>query len=145
MFKIKGFVLTTAVVAFTALFFYSCGEKLKNDVDLDKLFDEVMKVHDDAMEKMPVLYKNRKYIQDSLINVDSVFIKDNIAVIDNADEAMGKWMSEFNGSWQTMPKEEAATYLKSELNKATSLSATIEEAIKVSNDVIANGNLPNKK
>lgn len=123
----------------------SCSEKPKQDNSSDALFDKVMKVHDDAMEQMPELYKNRKFIKDSLINVDSAFIKENIAAIDSADEAMGKWMSAFNSSWQTMAKEEQEKYLNSELEKATTMSKLINDAITKSNDVVANGKLPDRR
>ena len=134
MFLLIGFV-----------FLFSCSEKPKKENNSDALFDKVMKVHDDAMEQMPILYKNRKFIKDSLINVDSAFIKENIAVIDSADEAMGKWMSEFNGSFQTMNQEEQEKYLNGELEKANAMSKLINEAITKSNDVVANGKLPNRK
>lgn len=124
---------------------WSCGDKQKKEMKTDALFDKVMKIHDDAMEKMPILYKNRKFIKDSLINVDSAFIKENIAIIDDADEAMGKWMEAFNGSFQSMGAEEQEKYLQSELDKATAMSKVIEEAIVKSNDVVANGKLPNRK
>ena len=127
------------------VFLFSCSEKPKKENNSDALFDKVMKVHDDAMEQMPILYKNRKFIKDSLINVDSAFIKENIAVIDIADEAMGKWMSEFNGSFQTMNQEEQEKYLNGELEKANAMSKLINEAITKSNDVVANGKLPNRK
>lgn len=123
----------------------SCADKPKKEINTDALFDNVMKVHDEAMEKMPILYKNRKFIKDSLINVDSAFIKENLSLIDNADEAMGKWMGAFNGSFQTMSPEEQEKYLNSELEKATAMSKVIDEAIMKSNDVVANGKLPNRK
>jgi hypothetical protein len=123
----------------------SCSEKSKKENIADALFDKVMKVHDEAMEQMPILYKNRKFIKDSLINVDSAFIKEHIFLIDSADEAMGKWMSEFNGSFQTMPQAEQEKYLNNELEKATAMSKLIEEAIAKSNDVVANGKLPNRR
>lgn len=123
----------------------SCGDKPKKEINTDALFDKVMKVHDEAMEKMPILYKNRKFIKDSLINVDSAFIKENLALIDNADESMGKWMAAFNGSFQSMSPEEQEKYLNSEFEKATTMSKVIDEAITISNDVVANGKLPNRK
>ena len=97
----------------------SCNNKQSEQkAEFDKLFAEVMKIHDDVMPETNNLYKLKKYAQDN-INVipdTSIYIKplrDVQLNSDMADEVMMEWMENF--AVPDAAHEEKMTYLKEEL------------------------------
>ncbi len=103
----------------------------------EALFRKVMEVHDNVMPKTDAIHTLKKNLGASLsIKSDSSKIFEAIKSLDDADEAMMVWMADFNSDYITMPKESQAIYLKSELEKITTVKSLIEKSIDAGNNIL---------
>ena len=102
-----------------------------------KLYDEIMDIHDEAMPKMNDLHKTKTSLQTRLAlpglgEHESEEIKNNIARLDSASEGMMVWMRQFDPLPDSAGEEKARAYLENELEKIKKVREDIEEALKTS-------------
>ncbi len=107
----------------------------------DKLYDQVMVVHDEIMPKMGAIMKYKKQLNkkiDTLIeegndaNADKIAeLTQAIADLDNSHEEMMNWMREFDNDFEGMVNEEVMEYLNNQKKK-------IENVGKVANSALSN-------
>jgi hypothetical protein len=111
------------------LVFISCKEKVKETVQEDPQYLEVMEIHDAVMPEMANIHRIKRELK--AIQKDhtdaSQFITENIKALDYADEAMMGWMAEFK-----MPENDAekAAYLEKEKQKIQAVSDEMYAAIR---------------
>ncbi len=100
------------------------------------LHKEVMRIHDEAMAKMDLIYKTKKQIKAVLKNVDTTEnpeqtkdrIKEHLDGLDMADEAMMDWMRKYRQP-KGQTDEEMMDYLQSEKVKIEKVGKTMDEEI----------------
>ena len=107
----------------------------------DKLYKQVMAVHDEIMPKMGAIMKYKKQLNkkiDTLIeegndaNADKIAeLTQAIADLDNSHEEMMNWMREFDNDFEGMVNEEVMEYLNNQKKK-------IENVGKVTNSALSN-------
>ena len=107
----------------------------------DKLYNQVMAVHDEIMPKMGAIMKYKKQLNkkiDTLIeegndaNADKIAeLTQAIADLDNSHEEMMNWMREFDNDFEGMVNEEVMEYLNNQKKK-------IENVGKVTNSALSN-------
>ncbi|MFB6305829.1 MAG: hypothetical protein ABEH43_02370, partial [Flavobacteriales bacterium] len=101
-------------------------ENRKNS-KIEKLHKEVMKVHDEAMEEMSTIQKLKKKLDEKEVNKkEKDFVKEHKKSLNEAHEAMMKWMREFD-----MPRDSAniTKYLKKEKKRVKDMRDKVEESI----------------
>lgn len=119
---------------FSFVILTSCKDKVaeQQKSEYNKLFAEVMKVHDDVMPETNNLYKLKKFAQENIdiLPDTSIYVKklrDAQMNADKADDAMMQWMSDFavpNGS-----HEEKMKYLEGQKQSVEDLRALILSTI----------------
>lgn len=118
-----------------ALFLTQCKDKTPQEAELDKLFDEVMVIHDDVMPKTAVIHRMKKNLKKQIQEDNLAPITMAIKQLDEADEGMMQWMEEFK-----KPKgktfEEAKSYLNQEKEKISKVKKDILSAISVAEELI---------
>ena len=87
-----------------------------------KLYEEVMAVHDDVMPKMDDIYKLKRKLKeqlssDNLASDRRKAIADAIKNLDTASEGMMEWMRNFNPLPDSAGQEKARDYLLAEKDK----------------------------
>lgn len=87
-----------------------------------KLYEEVMAVHDDVMPKMDDIYKLKRKLKEELSsnNLDAdrrKVIEDAIKNLDIASEGMMEWMRNFNPLPDSAGQDKARDYLLAEKDK----------------------------
>lgn len=102
-----------------------------------KLYDEIMDIHDEAMPKMNDLHKTKTSLQTrlalpGLAEHEREEIKNNIARLDSASEGMMVWMRQFNPLPDSTGEEKARAYLENELEKIKKVRKEILDALKTS-------------
>ena len=107
----------------------------------DRLYEQVMAVHDEIMPKMGAIMKYKKQLNkkiDTLIeegndaNADKIAeLTQAIADLDNSHEEMMNWMREFDNDFEGMVNEEVMEYLNNQKKK-------IENVGKVTNSALSN-------
>ena len=118
-----------------ALLFAHCKDKTPQEIELDKLFDEVMTIHDDVMPKTAVIHRLKKKLKNQTTEDNLAPVTMAIKQLDNADEGMMEWMADFK-----KPKgksfQEAKSYLNSEKEKISVVKKDILSAIAVAEELI---------
>lgn len=99
-----------------------------------KLYNEVMQVHDEVMPKMNDLYKAKNSLQTrlklpGLPEQERKEIEIKIAHIDSASEGMMVWMRQFDPPADSLGEEKARAYLENELVKVKKVREDILEAL----------------
>tara|TARA_B100000497_G_C7611640_1_gene367327 strand:+ start:122 stop:520 length:399 start_codon:yes stop_codon:yes gene_type:complete len=93
-----------------------------------KLYDEIMKIHDEVMPKMGDIRKLSKQLKkiEDYQSIDSIVVSLND--LDNAHESMMGWMAQFK-----MPKEisneEEMEFLNSQMKSVTVMKNTMLSAL----------------
>jgi hypothetical protein len=88
-----------------------------------KLYNEVMKIHDEVMPKMDDIHRLRMSIREQIeknpnlpkaerIKLDAMYAK-----LDSANEGMMVWMREFRPLPDSLGEEKATAYLQSEMKR----------------------------
>ncbi|NNK89583.1 MAG: hypothetical protein HKO89_03165, partial [Saprospiraceae bacterium] len=91
----------------------SCQTNSKNP-EVQKLFDEVMVIHDEVMPEMSTLNKLKRQIRKiSGNNEESLAM---IKGIEDADEAMMSWMAQFKPDKSKTIEEQKAYLIKEKVN-----------------------------
>lgn len=112
------------------------GEAIENDTN-GALLSEVMKIHDEGMEKMDVIQRSKTSLKaklESATTGDKAAIEMDIAKLDSADKGMMDWMHHFKMEQDTLSDEEYREYLESELIKVKKVREGILQALKGANE-----------
>lgn len=100
-----------------------------------ELYDEVMRLHDEGMEKMDEIYAlKRKLTQKiadapGLVEEERQELESRIMQLDSASRAMMVWMREFRPESDTLDAEGYRDYLESELQKVRKVRDDIFAAV----------------
>ncbi|HEX5169455.1 MAG TPA: hypothetical protein VFW11_09790 [Cyclobacteriaceae bacterium] len=99
------------------------------------LYDEVMKLHDEAMMKMDEIYKLQKELKDQIAATPELIeekrkeIEGKISKLDSARRGMMDWMHEFHPETDSLSEQEYREYLESEMEKVKKIKDDIFDAI----------------
>ncbi len=107
--------LTFAIFCLSLFSFTACQlQKSKRE----KLYVEVMQIHDDVMPEMGTIHrlkKQLKAIDTTLVKSPSyATILDHLSELEKADEGMMGWMAEFSNPTPDTEEEKALEYLENE-------------------------------
>lgn len=112
-----------------------CKDKTPQEAELDKLFDEVMVIHDDVMPKTAVIHRLKKKLKKSTEEENLGTVTSVIEQLDIADEGMMQWMENFKKP-KNQPFEESKAYYEGEKVKITKVKKDILSAIAVAEELI---------
>ena len=138
------FKATSAILAF--IFAAACQQTSHNDQQAhdsfeaspnQKLYDEIMNIHDEVMPKMNDLHKTKTSLQTRLAlpglgENERQEIQNNIARVDSASEGMMVWMRQFDPLPDSAGEDKARAYLQTELEKIKKVRDGILSALKTS-------------
>lgn len=124
-------------ILFGLLLFSSCNSGYSPEVQ--KLYDEVMVIHDEVMPEMGTIHKLKKQLKKILndpdITIDAEDVKNNIQALDVADDAMMDWMHQFK-----VPKDVSdqvkLDYLKDQKKKMSKVNVDMKTIIKNAQNAI---------
>lgn len=116
--SISPFKMGILGVIISSFFLFSCGGEQKAKVvdPAQKLYDEVIAIHDDVMPKMSDIHRLKKELRTKMKNdslaPDHTAILDALKDLDMADDGMMDWMAELK-----VPEAEPAktTYLNEQM------------------------------
>ena len=126
------FILSLVCCSFLIV---SCGDNYEAQ---QKAHQAVMEIHDEVMPKTADIQRLiralKKHIKEDTVldENSSAMITASIKQLEEADEAMLSWMSNYKQPKKDMPKEEALNYLKEEKEKITEVRSMMLESISVS-------------
>ena len=122
----------------------SCTNKQK--AAQDKLYQQVMDVHDELMPKMDDLMKLQKQIRAKIDSVKSSADSTNVDEIsrleairhdlENSQDAMMDWMHQFEPNFEDKVQEDAMKYLKDQKDKIQKAGEMTNSAIKEAQDAL---------
>lgn len=118
---------------------HPASEAVRNDEN-EALYDEVMKIHDEAMEKIGEIHRLKKILNDKINSQaleKTAAIGTTITQLDSADKGMFDWMHDFNPPGDTMDKEAYREYMESELEKIKKVRQDIIEALQAAEEEIS--------
>ncbi len=105
----------------------------------EKIYDEVMDIHDEAMTKMDRIMELKSQLKEEIASLENDTINDNSQAIDNikalsqnlneADDAMMNWMREFHSDYEHVAKSEIMDYLEKQKERITAVGKQMNEAI----------------
>ena len=116
-------------------FLMACKPNLK-DPKVKSLYDEVMVIHDDVMPEISTIHKLKKKLKKYADDDSSIF--GMMKELDDADEAMMSWMSDF-GKFKTLKDESQdvkISYLTEEKQKISDVSNQMRSIIKRSENYL---------
>jgi hypothetical protein len=101
----------------------------------EKLYNEVMKVHDEVMPKMNDIHKLKMSIRERIeknpnlpkaerLKLDAMYAK-----LDSANEGMMVWMREFRPLPDSVGEEKAKAYLENEMERVNKVRDRMLKAI----------------
>lgn len=101
----------------------------------EKLYNEVMKVHDEVMPKMENIHRLKMSIREKIeknpnlpkterLKLDAMYAK-----LDSADQGMRVWMREFRPLPDSLGAEKAKAYLESEMERVQRVRDNMLKAI----------------
>lgn len=133
-------ILAPLLLISTLVMVLSCGQKSQDQSDLNtggnqKLYEEVMHVHDEVMPKMNDMYKLKEGLKSRLANSPAIKeekkkeIETAIAELDSASEGMMIWMRTFNPLPDSLGEEKAREYLELEKEKVKKVKEDMLTAI----------------
>ena len=144
----KNLILIFSVALTFSLF--SCQQKSEHDgheghdahaqdkTDIsenEKLYNEVMKVHDEVMPKMNDIHKLKMSIREkieknpNLPKVERIKLDAMYAKLDSANDGMMVWMREFRPLPDSVGEEKAREYLKNEMDRVNKVRDNMLKAI----------------
>lgn len=144
----KNFVFCLTVVV--SLVLASCQQKSahegheghdahaqdKTDIsENEKLYNEVMKVHDEVMPKMNDIHKLKMSIKErieknpNLSKVERMKLDAMYAKLDSANDGMMVWMREFRPLPDSVGEDKAKAYLENEMERVNTVRQKMLDAI----------------
>ncbi len=131
--------LTILSLLFGLLLFGSCKSGYSPEVQ--KLYDEVMVIHDEVMPEMGTIHQLKKQLKKALPNaqgdIDKQVINDNIRMLDFADDSMMDWMHQFKVP-EEGSEEQKLNYLMDQKEKMGLVSKDMKSIIKKAQDAVNN-------
>lgn len=129
---------------------WSCKEKSGNDdhannngseedvvaSENQKLYEEVMNVHNEVMPKMDDIHRKKEELKNKIANTPDMTLEKRmtidatIAKLDSAGESMMAWMRQFNPVPDSAGEEKARMYLEGEMVKVKKVRENILQALK---------------
>ncbi len=109
-----------------------------------ELFDEVMAIHDEVMPKMQDIYNLKVNIRGRLDSIPDLSedaqadLRNHLAELDSADEAMMNWMREFEPVADSVSHEDAMEYLEDEKSKIEKVREVMNTAISEATEKLNN-------
>jgi hypothetical protein len=139
-------LITVAIVA--QMLSAGCGRPADSDSKHDhsgapssgqvegELYDEVMRLHDEGMEKMDEIYALKRQLTEKIADAPNLVeeerreLESKISQLDSASRAMMAWMREFRPEEKdTLDAEGYRDYLESELQKVRKVRDDIFAAV----------------
>ena len=124
----------------------------KGKTQTDSLMDEVMEGHNVAMGKISKLHQTKSQIQQVLDSISKLpanaqktsahyktLLDSAFKRLTRADEAMDKWMNEFNMDSAANDVEKRSKYLESEKIKVSDVRDEIINSLQSADSLIRNG------
>lgn len=105
---------------------------------IEQLHEEVMFIHDRAMERMGEIRHLSRQLQDSIENTavnpmeqeETINeYRNRLTKLNQADQAMRQWMRQFNSGEEELSKEKKLLYLSEEKDKIREVDQQMNEAI----------------
>lgn len=146
------------MIAFVTVLIFACKEQPKAETRKDgftaalntkedSLYHDVMQGHDLGMAKMSSLRKRFNHVTNALDSlkklpapqVDQTYIKKLMGLKEDlayADEAMFKWMQEFNVDSAKSDKEKRLAYLESEKVKVEKVRDNILNSLQLADSLL---------
>lgn len=125
--------LLISILFISLAFLTSCGQK--TDTAYDKLYDEVMVIHDEVMPEMGTINKAKKALKKMKTDDNAALIDAQIQKLEDADEAMMSWMHQFKKPKNEDPKANIA-YLKEQKVKIQEVKDIMLSTIAESQNMI---------
>ncbi len=122
-------LIKVLIAVISIVFISGCGQKQTNP-EVQKMYDEVMAVHDEVMPKMGHLNSLKRKVQATLDTISDDSVKksrmDLVKRLDDADEGMMSWMGEFK-----LPKieDQKIPYLQKEMVRIKEVKKNILDGI----------------
>ncbi len=99
----------------------------------EKMYTEVMKIHDDVMPEMSTIHRLKKQLK----AIDTTMVKspnyptilNHLSALEKADEGMMEWMAEFSNPSSDTEEVEAIKYLKKEKIRISEVRDQMRESI----------------
>jgi len=114
-----------------SLFLFTACQLKKSEQD--KMYIEVMEIHDDVMPEMSTIHrlkKQLKAIDTTAVNSPNyTTILHHLNALEKADEGMMGWMAEFSNPTLETDEMEAIKYLKKEKIKISEVRDQMRESI----------------
>ena len=136
--KMKKIYLSVFTIA---LFFTGCGksnsgEKVEKVAsEEDKLYEQVMAIHDEVMPKMNDLHKLKKQLEEEIKNSPDLVeerkmqLENQLKEVNEASEAMMQWMRQFSPDELKTDKEAYVKYLNEQLEEVTKVKEDMLKAL----------------
>jgi hypothetical protein len=99
------------------------------------LYEEVMKIHDEAMLKMDEIVKLQRELKDKIASAPDLVeekkkkIEDKISKLDSARRGMMDWMHEFHPETDSLDEQAYREYMELEMEKVKKVKEDIFDAI----------------
>ncbi len=132
------------IALFGILVISSCSDKQKESEN--KLYKQVMAVHDEVMPKMDDLMKLKKQIGKKIETMKSSADSTNVEKIrkleaiqhdlTNSNDAMMDWMHQFNNNFEGQVHEVVMKYLENQKEKIQKAGEMADAAIKEAQDAL---------
>lgn len=141
-------VLTFIISFILVISFHSCKDQ---KAEQKQLHEEVMKTHDELMIDMDKIMNNKSALSqirsklDSLkqqhLSLDTTSLNSEIislkANLDVSDDAMMKWMNNFNPDYTGKTQPEIVTYLNAQKIKIDSVKTLFTQSLSKSDSLIS--------
>jgi hypothetical protein len=130
------------IFASTLLGLVACGND--GNAEAEKINDEIMKSHDEAMHKMSEIERLKQNLKkyNDLTSDENVAQKDSIIntilILGKANDGMMDWMSNFKFPQNDLNKEQAIQYLKKQQDSVKMVSNDIFMSIAIANALLKN-------
>ena len=119
-------------LVFIAIVWTGCTDQ---QTELQKLNDEVIRIHDDVMPKVADINRVKRKLKvienDSTLNETQVLdIRNQILFLTKAEEGMSKWMAEYKAPGKEMDFEAAMEHLNNEKTKISEVRDEMLSSLK---------------
>lgn len=132
--------LSTLVFIFFMLSIFLSTACQQQNSARDKMYTEIMKIHDDVMPEMSTIHRLRK----NLKKIDTTLVKtpnyptilNHLSALEKADEGMMSWMAEFSNPTSDAEEATALNYLENEKIKITAVREQMLKSIADAEEVL---------
>ena len=124
-----------AYILFAFILLNSCSNNAKEESDLK---NDIISLHEKMMNNDEALMKNKMKL-DTLLkqSKDTLVLKPLVAKLNSADDAMDKWMSQFQPDMTGKSHDEVISYYNNQKKLVLAVDSQINTAINESNKYIS--------